>query len=647
MRATYSVLLLNKRTLESFYDFYPLFLETLAGKEVDVCQWFESGTTIDSALPGLRTLTDDKKEWRAIVVRIEDDGEEAIPSADCNNPYDFGVKDAEDLLARDEAVPLIRLTHMLGGIPAPDVEFKKEIVNEKNKAPRIIYQPVAGEVNEKYTCLSQQYDFDGRRPSEIILISLRTKPENDFEESWQSWTIQKETKSSEFWKRNCYPSSCRFLFFETRPEGPVQKVADYFRLWTSVLLLSTNEIDPSALQAYKLYRMDALIDEAELSRVMRTTVNRLVGAQNTIQENIKQDLIANIKESSELPDYRVEIPVELQYSSRDLVLPNSSSFHLLPPTLSTDLAAWFRMREEAETSLHKAFRSVSRHLNRSTDHLRAGSMVLRSELKSLDQYEIEYFEDELSESYSKILGQRRQLARGAEALQDQLDQASGLVKERLMERVTQGQLFAALGIVSGLIVLSFIPTIYLLRQGQGKIAWGLLWLLPVMLAVTSLCAFLVVGWKKYRLDRSVRRYAGKLKDHQAGLSKNMHEYSDYLSEIGSFNKGSVFLQDMVNRSFLNETQISKRKTHLTAIDILLKKLETWGKAFQLGIDYSGDEVETGVDVDLDRSPLVNPFYTFDSTDRYKVPFNQAGDFIASPFEFVERFILTREELYDE
>ena len=55
--------------MEAFSQYQPLFAEAINGGRIGVCKWIEAGTTIDTALPEIGNLTDDKKEWRAVIVR--------------------------------------------------------------------------------------------------------------------------------------------------------------------------------------------------------------------------------------------------------------------------------------------------------------------------------------------------------------------------------------------------------------------------------------------------------------------------------------------------------------------------------------------------------------------------------------------------
>ena len=88
---TYSVIIQNQKTMEEFGRFRPLYAESLNENRIGVCKWNEAGTTIDTALPELRSLTDDKENWRAIIVRYIDETPMRTYESVRGNPYDFIV----------------------------------------------------------------------------------------------------------------------------------------------------------------------------------------------------------------------------------------------------------------------------------------------------------------------------------------------------------------------------------------------------------------------------------------------------------------------------------------------------------------------------------------------------------------------------
>ena len=86
---TYSVIIQNAKTIEEFTKYQPLFADALKNNRIGVCKWNESGTTIETALPELNSLIDDKEDWRAIIVRFIDDNCMAMCQSVPQNPYDF------------------------------------------------------------------------------------------------------------------------------------------------------------------------------------------------------------------------------------------------------------------------------------------------------------------------------------------------------------------------------------------------------------------------------------------------------------------------------------------------------------------------------------------------------------------------------
>ena len=168
-------------------------------------------------------------------------------SVDAVNPYDFlENKDREGLTivnggVTDCNVPLIRLTHMLGGIPTPEPRFEATIIEAENKVPRMEFHPVDDDetaVRKKaYTAWNEENVFKGVLPTEIILVKVRkaSTSKDTYSLISSSWQVHTEADSSEFWKRNLYPHNCRFLVFDMERQGVMKQQSDLFKLWVAIL----------------------------------------------------------------------------------------------------------------------------------------------------------------------------------------------------------------------------------------------------------------------------------------------------------------------------------------------------------------------------------------------------------------------------
>ncbi len=643
----YSVLIQNQKTLDMFHQYGALFMDAIQSGKLGVCRWLETGTTVDSAVPELRALTDDKEEWRAIIIRVEDESSMAEFSSVPYNPYDFHINACEECGIRENAVPLVRLTQILGGVPSPGVKFDCELIQEEKKAPRIIYKPLTDpEGEEEYRRLCEKYSYDGKPPTEILLVSLRQKTDTRLKNVKQVWQGSSDSRSAAFWKRNQYPSNCRFLFFEMEQLGPIQRSADLFRLWISVMLLASNQIDPSTLQAYKLHRLDALIDTDAMRRVVQQTVNRLVSAKLCIDKGIQREFLVKVNEEKKLPVYNLEVPVLFELPPNSELSADTDEFTLVAAGTLRDLKAWEAMSANARMVLKGAVRTVERVLDQSAEHMRMYCAYSDAEVCPLDKYQTEDMRSELNAIYIKTLLLQRELPHSASAYDKGLTAAEKKVEDELQKRVTTRQATAGFAAVTVLFLLAVVPAVLFYHlHGYGSY-WSALIaavLCPAFFGVVELFTLL---FQRGKLRTAIRAFNGRINDIVVELSENATSFSMYLGHIASHIHGSTYLNILRRKKFREDNSQFIKQRHIIAIHLFLLKLEGWSHAFHLPVNFNADEIDDNIYIDTALPPQINPIYTFESGMSYPIPVNTTGDMVESPFGFVGRLRIEREELYD-
>ena len=84
---------------------------------------------------------------------------------------------------------------------------------------------------------------------------------------------------------------------------------------------------------------------------------------------------------------------------------------------------------------------------------------------------------------------------------------------------------------------------------------------------------------------------------------------------------------------------------MKAIEIFISKLSLWGSSFHLNLDMNSVEV---ADLMEEDNEIVNYdiLYSLDTGKEYDVPLNEIGVDIQSPYSFVTRLLIEREEIYD-
>ena len=422
-----------------------------------MCKWIEAGTTIDTALPEIGNLTDDKKEWRAVIVRYIDDNCMAAFESDVRNPYDFLInRDAEDSV-EESPIPLVRLTQMLGGVPPLEIKFKAEILREAHKAPRTIYVPIENTQRERaHKELTAKYAFDGKLPSSILIISVRSKS-YQAESLGRSWLAHKESESSEFWKRNHFPSICRFMVYDIEKQGPIQKEADDFGFWYSVMLMAINEWDSSTIQAYRLYTLGVFMNSDAMSESFQMLADRLRDAKRSIERSIKKDIEGYACKELGLPDFKVEIPVALKIPKVDECTIKKMSFHLLSDGAATDTAIWEKAQRIAENELTGSIKSASRALDQTADKMRSNCTFSADEVLPLSKYQYEDLKEETDEIYQQIVHIQGILPKENVSTNAELQEAAYRVKRNLLGRVIKRPAIWTVILAVLLLLASAIP----------------------------------------------------------------------------------------------------------------------------------------------------------------------------------------------
>lgn len=644
----YSVLIQDQNTMESFRQFHPLFMEAINGGRLGVCQWLEAGTTVGTAVPELYSLIQDKEEWRAVIVRIEEEpGSEVHPAAP-DNPYDFLENASSEYLIRENPIPLVRLTQMLGGIPSPQMHFKSELVCEDNMAPRMIYLPVVSEEDEAaYQQLSEKYRFEGSPPVEIILVSLREARDARAEAAKKAWDIPDEINSSDFWRRNGYPSACRFTFYEMERRGPVQRSADLFKVWTAVMLLALNDIDSNTLQAYRLHRLDVDFNKREMGACVQKSAARAAGARRYIQKSIQREIERKLLEEPTLPDYKLEIPVVLNLPANGDFLPKTGLFHLTSSAHASDMALWKKMQEEAEAGVRAVNTCAKRALDQTAGKMRQYCQYDQAHIAPLSSYQIEDFHGELDLLSHQIFDLRGHLPCSEAADMDKMAALSKHVREKLLKRVTTLQALQGYAFAAVLFVLSLIPAVFFyLHNGWGS--WrGIALSALAGLTLFGLAELAMLFIQKLELQYAVQSFRSLVGQGVERVSKSTDMFSKYMSGIASHIHGSSYLSLLQRKVFLQDEDQSHKQAHLKAIDLFINQLKKWSAAFHLSWELDAFESIEPVLVDTEVPPRANPLYTFETKASYSVPVNFTGDTVEAPFGFIERLHIKREELYDD
>ena len=392
----FTVLIYDQKTaafLEESKSFYSPFLE--AGSFA-LCSWNIEGKTIDRALPELYDIVREEENWRAVVLTHTFSEPET-------NPFDFftGEESGETI----ESQPLIRLTHMLS-------EVARDL--------KVTYDPEVAECDRKYVMTDHTkayrtpYVLECHKPRQIILIATRKRDVEAAQADKPSRIkeVRYDFQSSQFWNRNEYPKNVRFLVYEFATLHDVIFKKDIYNFGFAVLTLLLNEIEPSSLVAYRLYRLGVTIDENK----MREILSDFYGKQLMIHTLINRfgELFGD-KDSANpvqtLPNMEEIYLAEFPADSLDKLMANLRGYGLASDCPVSEIDRWRREINEIRHNQDEFLKMPKRYLKKSLLKIREseqGDILdkalyteeqmedLREQMESLEQ---EMFSLEIANQY--------------------------------------------------------------------------------------------------------------------------------------------------------------------------------------------------------------------------------------------------------
>ena len=648
----YTVLIQSKRTLDCLQQFYPLLSENIESGNIGICQWIESGATVDTAMPELYDLISRKRVWKAVVVCSEFDAIDTKFPADAFNPYDFFEnKDREGLtIAKGKIVdcdaPLIRLTHMLGGIPTPEPKFEATIIEAENRVPRMEFHPVEDDETaaqkEAYDAWNEENMFKGLPPAEIVLVKVRkaSASKDAYASVRSSWQVHTEADSSEFWKRNLYPHNCRFLVFDMEQRGVMKRQSELFKLWTGILLISKNDINPDVLQAHRLYSLNVLLDETALAESFQQTINKLNMAKYQLEKSIAQEEKRVSEMDAPIPDYTIGVPVSFQLPKVSDVHFGTRDFSLTGGIESGDMSTWEEYSKSAKRELQTLIRSTDRTLDQAASRLRGQCEYSEADVIPLSQYQVEDLHSSLSRTYKDMLSQQENLPTKVTDVEEKINTANQKVRNAIVQRVSGRQATFILAITLSSTILPLLPG---LLFGQSMVTGCIVILASAALIVITV--LLVLMSQKKALLELTREFQMVLQNVIGEISHNATSFSEFLSSVASHIHGCSYLNAMERKQQRRDSSYFFKQKHVKAIDMFLAKLSLWSSALHIKVDLSSVDAIDLID-NLDDNLDYDSLYSFDVGKDYVVPLNRIGIDIDSPFGFIERLEIEREEVYD-
>jgi len=662
-------------TLLGYYRL--LFDPFIKSGEISICGWSEEGTDIYSAVPELYEILRGRESWRAVIFYAEDMSlaAAAAPGRPTRNPFDFRGKNRTSSPLEESDVPLIRLTHMIAGFPPLGVKgFKeaytyldssthayvtvdrKDLKTEQRKALqekhgndlRLNYLEVSytEEEIEKHRTIAAKYELLESQPAEVILVSTRKRSkENEGNAVRRSWENNLETESSDFWEKNNYPNLCKFLVYDIENPRNSAYRRELCEFWLGALTISLNKIPPSALQAYRLYRFELELSEAELADSLNNHIGMLLCNARNLEGYIKQS-----RETDDEPivDQIKTEEIGVQFSSYD-----SGKFSLGPeafPLVKSDSGSESVLLSsktgELKSSMRGAIKGNRRVLDQASRSIRNKVERFLDREYELSEYQVAEVNEKLQSLEDEVLNPATKFMFNEEAVQKRVQDKSNAIGEELKTRVGGKALRTIFFIGLAIYLAGFLPYLVESSRYGAKTVLSCLALVAAALAVASSGGGISLLISKWKLNKKVREMNLAIMEEMNRIVGGSQSFSQYLTSILTYMKGKAVIRGVKLKQKTEKTRIKRLKAYQKSSAALVEHETELLKSFGLSFESRSFE---GQDLMFDDSyaPRDNPFYWLrTSKERENAKFNHTGERIYAPYSFVTRLVIERENLFE-
>ena len=554
-----------------------------------VCQWNRNATSVSGAIPGLAGLVAPEAEWQAVIVTdLRRPNSELEQDVHFDNPFDFQenygrtVRDAFE----ESQEPLVRLAQMLGGLP--EKLYADWKIDEEGRLNEFHLEYNFGD--DPYGML-ERYRLGMRRPTRIICVTPRDRDEAFFEKRRIDLEKNPTVEAVDFWQRNSYPSTARFVLVDRRevavpatgadgaaaaaqplsehqlpsadataralkgdahkpdehklPDETASSVLaqqrDWFRFWMCVLTLMVGNVKASDLRAYTVYTMDLTIDDAALvdmlsrRRMMWTTARKSIAPLEAVECGKLQ---SSEYVQDKMPDWNVQVPVSFgkMAGKTPSCDPDVVGFYRDAP--EEDLGAWSAQKRRVTDELLEILRTPRRAIRDAVTAFRGWGPLSAEELEYaiLSEQQTENLLDALEDQEQELAWGVQRSFYEPDDLQGELKETAAAVEKSIPRRANQRQALRVLGASVASLIVGFLPYYLGLYEEEGAS--------PDALVVTLVsCAVVLAVWvcamrsMQDRVKAGYRGFNQAIKDALRTLGLGSERLGRRLSLYASFRRG--------------------------------------------------------------------------------------------------------------
>ncbi len=696
----FTVLIAEQEHIDAICRENRLFFEPfLDSKDLALCCWNPKGQSLEESVPGLLDAVDRRRNWRVVILNHCDaatlksqnpfdvvehsslDGllepshqlqpEETLEQWETswNRYYETLAHEKECIYKKAMDLPLQKLATWLCFRPE---DYIHNDIQEKQDVHDWAMEMIGRDANKLSVKLEfmekEQYKRELRLkekirrsflggmclkicyPSEVYCISLRSAETSYFNPD-TFWNIRQESQYSTFADRNMYFDRMRFMVFDILSPSHRYFRSDYIRFLASVLVVCSNPIPSSAMQARRLYRMDVETDDKPLCILVTSYDKKLSSTYDSIEnemEKIRNDIPSELtdKAAEELFCTSKDVPVVLdgECTSDRIYAEKDYGFFFDYP--ENEQQKWERDYHASKKAVDYMIKQQLRSVRKSVHQMRMLSEVSDVNISRLTPIQLgdvcEYTNAMEDAMIASIPSGSNDITMYHKSLTD----ASEKVKKQFERRMTCKMTVMLGGLCLALFSICFFP-FFLLNGGTTKGVTTAIILYLISLGLLIGILVISVLCMRFSVVDAIKDYNNTVKSITNDVHISAKKISKYLTATCNVRRGYA-IQNYAEKNLDEYTKSLRiRKKHQEEIRKKRAYLaENYG-------DYLADQMfcdETmsrSYEYDFEQAMEYSYPAPFLAGDRRKIEFISSGNFVAVPSSYVKHIFVRMEGMYEE
>ena len=486
-------------------------------------------------------------------------------------------------------------------------------------------------------------------PAEVHCISPRAA-ENNYFDPEAYWTVHQDSEYSAFADRNMYFDRMRFMVFDMLGPSHRNFRTDYIRFLASVLIFVSNPVPSSAMQARRLYQLEAETDDAPLCTLV-TSYDRKLAATYEVIESEMETIRGEIP--GELTDKAAEalfctpkdVAVLLDESCNPEKVIVERDYGLFFDRPENEFHKWNKSHQTSEKALAYIAKQQTRSVRKSVSQLHASSEVTDVNINRLTPLQMDDIREYTDAAEDEMVASIPPDLTDISEYKKRLDQESEKVKKVIGRRMTRKTVAILSAICIGLYLICFLPFLFANGSTVRTVSTAIV-LSAAMCGVLGIILLVALFFLRSTIVNAVREYNGAARGIINDINDAMKRFSKYLSASCNVRRGHA-VQTYADKNLDEYTKgLRIRKKHQEDIRKRRAQLkESYG-------DYFGDRSccdETmcrPYEYDFDMKTEYAYPAPFLSGDCRQIEFVSNGNFVTVPSSYVTRILVRMEEIYE-